>query len=74
MAVNPKDANDIAVSLMGSFAIWVGDNVFQAVGMVCTVLTLIFVVRRYYRDAETVKLQQELLRRQISQIGVGADE
>ena len=69
MSINAKDANDLFISVLGSMALWVGDNIFQLVGMACTIATLIFVARRYYRDAKTASLQQELLERQIKALG-----
>ena len=71
MALNPKDANDMAVSSLGLSAVWIGENAVELVGMACTVVSLVFIVRRYYGDREVRKLQAEKLRLEIKNLRDG---
>lgn len=78
--VDPKDVNDLAVGWMGMSATWAFDNIFQIIGSVVAIMSLVFIIRRHNitlaqekRKSEIDRLDKERLELVVSKLKSGDD-
>ena len=68
MNINTQDANDLSIIALSAAANFMLENFLQIIPALVAVISMIFMIRRYYDDKKKTDLEIELMRKQIQDI------
>jgi hypothetical protein len=68
MSINTQDANDLAIIALSAVTSWMSLNVFQIIPAAVAVVTLIFMVKRFFEDKKKRDLEMEFMKMQMKEI------